>query len=118
MYFLPLIFLKMFITGFIAQEISRALFASKLRYFHFIYIIMDISRDRSAFFMRKDARDVTRKKICMRPTARCQHLATRRKLSKSHRIDIRRVFASANCAALVELCMIDGDQIVSLRECN
>lgn len=38
-----------------------------------------------------------------------------RKLSKSHRIDIRRVFASANCPALVELCMIDGYQIVSPR---
>lgn len=38
------------------------------------------------------------------------HLAasSRSKLSKSHRIDIRRAFASANCATLVEPHMIDG----------
>ena len=62
--------------------------------------------DRSTFFMRKDARDMTRKKICM-PSTPCSALR-RRKLSKSHPIDIRRVLANANCAALVELCVIDG----------
>jgi len=44
--------------------------------------------DQSTFFMRKDARDMTRKKICM-PSTPCSALR-RRKLSKSHPIDIRR----------------------------
>jgi len=72
--------------------------------------------DRSEFFMRKDARDVTQKKICILSTP-CSALR-RRELSKSHPIDIRRVSVSANCAAPVELCVIDERMLNCLSGCN
>lgn len=69
--------------------------------------------DPSAFFMRKDAYDVTRKKICIgacrifnrpQPTFVALHRA---QLSKSHRADIKPRL-QRNCDELIKVPVIDG----------